>query len=56
MNEKDLRASITQVFMAGLFGVGVIPNIFRPFLGADLTDNAERKHYLKHLIDRLMEE
>ncbi len=56
MNEKDLRNSLAQIFMAGLFSVGVMPNIFQPFLGTDLTSDAERKKFLRHLIDRLIKE
>jgi AcrR family transcriptional regulator len=56
MNEKVLRISITQIFMAGLFSVGVMPNVYQPFLRADLTNAAERRRFLKQLIDRLIEE
>lgn len=56
MNEKDLRNSITQVFMTGLFSVGVMPNVYEPFVHTDLTHDSERRKFLKHLIDRLIDE
>lgn len=56
MNEKDLRTSITQVFMTGLLCVGVVTNVYASFLQADLTKDSERKKFLKHLIDRLIDE
>ncbi|SHI23326.1 transcriptional regulator, TetR family [Sporobacter termitidis DSM 10068] len=56
MAEKDLRASITQVFMTGLFALGVVPNIYRQFLQADLTEADDRRQFLRHLIDRLIED
>ncbi len=55
MEEKALRLSITQVFMAGLFSLGVVPNMCRGFLGTDLADPLERRVYLKHIIDRLID-
>jgi TetR/AcrR family transcriptional regulator, regulator of cefoperazone and chloramphenicol sensitivity len=56
MNEKALRNSITQIFMTGLFSVGVVPNVYMPFLHADLTNINERRKFLKHLIDHLIDE
>ncbi len=56
MHEKDLRTSITQIFMTGLLSVGVVPNIFKPFALIDLTRDSERKTFLKSLIDRLIDE
>lgn len=56
MNEKDLRYSITQIFMAGLFSVGVMPSVYQSFLRADLTNGGERRRFLKQLIDRLIED
>ena len=53
-HEKDLRVSITQVFMAGLFSVGVMPGVYQAFLRADLTNAGERRRFLKQLIDRLI--
>lgn len=55
MNEKDLRLSMAQVFMAGVFCLGVAPNLCRGFLGADLTQEKERSAYLRHLVDRLID-
>jgi AcrR family transcriptional regulator len=55
MKEKDLRISITQIFMAGLFSVGVMPKVYQPFLRTDLTNAGERRRFLKQLIDRLIE-
>jgi AcrR family transcriptional regulator len=55
MNEKDLRNSLTQVFMISLFSVGVMPNVYPPFLHADLTNGSERRRFLRHLIDRLID-
>jgi AcrR family transcriptional regulator len=55
MEEKALRFSISQVFMAGLFSLGVVPNLCRDFLGADLTDAGARRAYLQHLVDRLID-
>ena len=56
MKEKDLRFSITQVFMSGLFSIGVMPNVYGIFQHADLTKDAERRKFLHHLIDRLIDE
>lgn len=55
MNEKNLRTSITQVFMIGLFSVGVMENVYRPFLSADLTNDSERRKFLRYMIDRLID-
>jgi len=54
MNEKDLRISMSQIFMAGLFSVGVMPGVYQPFLRADLTNAGERRRFLRQLIDRLI--
>jgi AcrR family transcriptional regulator len=56
MDEKELRYSISQVFMAGMFSISVVPNISMNFLGADLKDKTERRAYLKHLIYRVIDE
>jgi hypothetical protein len=41
--------------MAGMFSIGVVPNICQSFLGVDLKDKTERSAYLKHLIDRVID-
>ena len=55
MNEKDLRRSVAQIFMAGYFYAGVTPNVFGDFLGLDLTKDSERRKFLGQLIDRLID-
>lgn len=55
MNEKDLRYSLTQIFMVGLFSVGVMADVYKPFLQSDLKNTAERRRFLKRLIDRLID-
>lgn len=54
MAEKDLRYAVAQIFMTGYFSVGVVPNICQPFLNADLTNDNERRKFLRHLIDRMI--
>jgi AcrR family transcriptional regulator len=56
MSEHDLRTSVTQLFTVGVFGIGVIPNIFQPCLKEDLTNATTRRKYLKHMIDRLIDD
>ena len=56
MDDRALRYSLTQVFMAGMFSIGVVPNLCSDFLGADLTDDRERRTYLRHLVDRMIPE
>lgn len=56
MDEKELRYSINQVFMAGMFSIGVVPDISRSFLGIDLKDKNERSAYLRQLINRVIDE
>lgn len=56
MKEKDLRYAVTQIFMTGYFSVGVVPNICMPFLHADLTNDSDRRKFLRHLIDRMIDE
>jgi hypothetical protein len=54
MNEKDLRTSVTQIFMACLFPVGVTPNVYDQFLRADLTKDYERKKFIRSMVDKLI--
>lgn len=56
MDEKDLRYAVTQIFMTGYFSVGVVPDMCRPFLNADLTNDGERRKFLRYLIDRMIDE
>ena len=56
MSDRDLRTAVTQIFMAGVFGIGIIPNVFQPTLGADLTITGERRTYIRYMIDRLIDE
>jgi AcrR family transcriptional regulator len=55
MNEKDLRRSVAQIFMAGYFYAGVTPNVFGVFLGLDLTKDSERRKFLNQMVDRLID-
>ena len=55
MGEKDLRCALTQIFMAAMFSVGVMPNIYASFLQSDLLKDAERRKFLHRLIDRLID-
>jgi AcrR family transcriptional regulator len=55
MEMGELRYSINQIFMAGMFTIGVVPNISRDFLGIDLKDRKERSEYLMQLINRLID-
>jgi AcrR family transcriptional regulator len=55
MEETALRMSVSALFMTGMFCVGVIPGVVRPFLGTDLKNDAERKKYLRHLVSRLFD-
>ena len=55
MTDRALRTSVSQIFMAGVFGLGILPNVFQTCLHIDLTDPGERRKYLRHLIDRLID-
>ncbi|MDR3645774.1 MAG: TetR family transcriptional regulator [Clostridia bacterium] len=55
MSDEELKFSIEQVFVAGIFGAGMMPGVSRSFLGLDLTRESERERYLRHLVDRLMD-
>ncbi|UOO38319.1 TetR/AcrR family transcriptional regulator [Oscillospiraceae bacterium CM] len=54
--EKSLRLTVTQVFMAGLFAVGVAPAMFDAFSGIQMANDGDRRQFLRHLIDGLMAE
>lgn len=55
MSDSALRTSITQLFMVGLFSVGVMPQVYEGFQGTDLTKDGPRRKFLQHLIDRLFD-
>ena len=52
MQEQELRFGIAQAFMAGLFSVGMMPNICGEFLHVDLTEDAQRKAFLWRSAER----
>lgn len=53
IEESELRMMITEVFMAGIFATGTVPNLCEKFLGLDLKNKEQRSIYLEHLVNHL---